>query len=169
MNPSSSGWIEKFGHLVKEYHGLYTHFDELYSHLKSTGFIYGINIKIPEFIQPEHPLSEDEKAKINLLAALYFTYRLKEKEANFNQFLEQIFEFYKQLGVTKISLLYKILNGKKTSSQLEKLVDSRIYIDDNVISKTFNSIITNSLLFIDVLTFKKYLEAKTDLKKYAET
>jgi len=168
MNPSSSGWIEKFGHLVKDYHGLYDNFNELYQHLKSTGFIYGINIKIPEFIHPEHPLSEDEKAKINLLTALYFTYRQKEKEADFNQFLDQIFEFYNQLGVNKISLLHKILNGKKTSSQLEKLIDSRIYIDDNVISKTFNSIITNSLLFIDVLTFKKYLDSKTDLKKYAE-
>ena len=168
MNPSSSGWIKKFGHLVKDYDGLYDNFEALYLHLKSTGFIYGINIKIPEFIHPEHPLSEDEKAKINLLAALYFTYKQKEKFAEFSQFLDKIFEFYNHLGVNKISFLHKILNGKKTSTQLEKLIDSRIYIDDNVISKTFNSIITNSLLFIDVLTFKKYLESESDLKKYAE-
>lgn len=168
MNPSASGWIDKFGHLVKDYHELYDSFDELYAHLKNIGFIYGINVNIPEFIHPEHPLSEDEKAKINLLTALYFTYRQKNKEVNFSKFLEDIFEFYNQLGINKISFLNKILTGKKTSSQLEKLIESRIYLDDNVISKNFNSIITNSLLFIDVLTFKKYLEVKTDPKKHAE-
>ncbi len=168
MNPSASGWIDKFGHLAKNYHGLYENFGELYQHLKSIGFIYGININIPEFIEPELPLTEDEKAKINLLTALYFAYIQKEKKTDFNEFLEYVFEFYTQLGVGKISFLNKILSGNKTSSQLEKLIDSRIYLDDNLISKTFNSVITNTLLFIDVLTFKHYIEDKIDIKEHAK-
>src|SRR5690606_30913947 len=48
------------------------------------------------------------------------------------------------------------------------LVNSRIYLEDNLISKTFNSTITNSLLFIDVLTFKRYLEGEKDIKKIAQ-
>jgi hypothetical protein len=168
MNPSSNGWIDKFGHLVKDYQNLYDSFDELYLHLKELGFIYGININIPKFIYPEHPLSEDEKAKINLLTALYFTYKNHTQSTDFIKFLETIFEFYTQLGIGKISFLQKILNGKQTSLQLEKLLDSRVYLEDNVISKTFNSIITNSLLFIDVLTFKSYLEHKNDVKEHAK-
>jgi Asp-tRNA(Asn)/Glu-tRNA(Gln) amidotransferase C subunit len=50
---------------------------------------------------------------------------------------------------------------------LEKLIDSRVYLEDNVISKTFNSIITNSLLFIDVLLFKRYLSDSVGIKTYA--
>lgn len=168
MNPSSTGWIDKFGYLVKDYQSLYDNFDELYAHLKQLGFIYGINVQIPEFIHPEHHLSEDEKAKINLLTALYFTYKDKTGTSDFSKFLEKIFDFYTQLGIGKISLLQKILNEKKTSAQLEKLINSRVYIEDNVISKTFNSIITNSLLFIDVLTFKRYLAQKEDIKEYAK-
>tara|TARA_R110002012_G_scaffold322108_1_gene555940 strand:+ start:56877 stop:58061 length:1185 start_codon:yes stop_codon:yes gene_type:complete len=168
MNPSSNGWIDKFGYLVKDYQSLYDNFDELYTHLKELGFIYGINIRIPEFIHPEHPLSEDEKAKINLLTGLYFTYKNKTGTTDFSKFLEAIFEFYTELGIGKISLLQKILNGKKTSSQLEKLIESRVYLEDNVISKTFSSIITNSLLCIDVLTFKSYLDEKKDSKAHAK-
>src|SRR5690606_26172337 len=44
----------------------------------------------------------------------------------------------------------------------------RIYLEDNLISKTFNSTITNSLLFIDVLTFKRYLEGEKDIRKIAQ-
>ncbi|WP_394750538.1 LETM1-related biofilm-associated protein [Spongiimicrobium salis] len=167
MNPSATGWIDKFGFLLQEQLGAYPNFDVLYNDLKSCGFIYGINTTTTNLIQTEHSLSEDENAKINLLTALYFTYSFKNKEMDFEVFLDCIFEFYQRLEVGKISFFNKILSGNKTSSQLEKLIDSRVYLDDNVISKTFNSIITNSLLFIDVLTFKEYLEGKSDIKKHA--
>lgn len=168
MNPSASGWIDKFGHLVKDNNNYFGSFEDLYALLKSTGFVYGINLDIPPFIIKEVPLSEDEKAKINLITALYFTYKLKNKEPDFEAFLGSIFMFYKDLGINRISFLNKFLTGKKTSSKLENLLNSRIYLEDNVISKTFNDIITNSLLFIDVLSFKKYLEGETFIKEYAQ-
>ncbi|MEQ8421055.1 MAG: LETM1-related biofilm-associated protein [Arenibacter algicola] len=168
MNPSASGWIDKFGYLVKDNNDYFSSFEDLYSLLKSTGFVYGINLDIPPFIIKEVPLSEDEKAKINLITALYFTYKLKNKEHNFEAFLGYIFMFYKDLGINRISFLNKFLTGKKTSSKLENLLNSRIYLEDNVISKNFNNIITNSLLFIDVLSFKRYLEGETSIKEYAQ-
>ena len=168
MNPSSAGWIDKFGSIVNILPCSYKNFDELYDSLKSYGFIYGINISAPGFVKAEYELSEDENAKINLLTGLYFTYELKYGKTGFDQFLSIIFRFYQELEVSKISFLNKILTGRKTSLQLEKLIESRVYLEDNIISKTFNSIITNSLLFIDVLTFNNYLEGNSSCRDYAK-
>lgn len=169
MNPSTSGWIDKFGHIADDSLNDYINFRKLYEGLKKTGFVYGINIKVPRFIKTDIHLSEDEKAKINLLSGLYFTYNLSMPNGDFEDFLKEIFNFYRDLEIGSISFLNKILAGKNTASKLEKLMDSRVYLEDNVISKTFNSIITNSLLFIDVLTFKKYLEKNVDIKEYAQS
>lgn len=168
MNPSASGWIDKFGSLVNKKPSCYTTFNDLYKTLKKTGFVYGINVNVPESFSIELELTEDEKAKINLLTALYYTYSFTTKKIKFNAFLESVFHFYETLNITNVSFLNKILTGKKTSSQLEKLIDSRIYLDDNVISKTFNSIITNSFLFIDVLIYKRYLDGELDVREHAQ-
>ncbi len=168
MNPSGPGWIEKFGHLVKGGDSPYPDFNALYEALKDAGFIYGINLGIPHFIETEHPLSEDEMAKTNLLSGLYFTYKFHRSDCSFKNFLDAIFRFYKELDVGSTSFLHKILTGKKTSAQLEKLIDTRVYLEDNVISKTFNSVITNSLLFIDILTFRKFLEREGPIRQHAQ-
>jgi len=168
MNPSGPGWINKFGEVVSNKAGIYSDFSTLYESLKTNGFVYGINVKIPSFINIEHTPSEDEMAKINLVSALYFTYSLERRDTNFNDFLETIFSFYKELNVSQISFLNKILTGSKTSAQLEKLIDSRVYLEDNVISRTFNSIITNSLLFIDVLTLRHYLRGGKKIREHAQ-
>ena len=88
MNPSASGWIDKFGFLVRKHEDAFLGFDSLYTSLKQVGFVYGISTGIPPFIVPEHKLSEDEKAKINLLSALYFTFLLERNENDFDAFLE---------------------------------------------------------------------------------
>lgn len=167
MNPSGPGWINKFGEIVKNKSGIYADFSTLYASLKEYGFVYGINIGIPSFISIEHSPSEDERAKINLLTALYFTFAIEREDRQFVEFLESIFSFYKELNVRQISFLNKVLTGKKTSAQLETLIDSRVYLEDNVISRTFNSVITNSLLFIDVLTYRYYLRGEKEIVEQA--
>ncbi|WP_339627612.1 LETM1-related biofilm-associated protein [uncultured Maribacter sp.] len=167
MNPSASGWIEKYGSVVQKHQNAFPDFDALYYTLKKSGFVYGLNSGIPDFIHPEHILSEDEKAKINLLNALYFTYQLKDG-GDFNDFVEQVYKFYEVLKIDTSGFFGKLFTGKKTSAKLEKLMASRIYIEDNIFSKTFNSLITNSLLFVDVLLFKHYLNNIEDLKTKAE-
>ena len=167
MNPSASGWIEKYGSVVQKHQNTFPDFDALYNTLKKSGFVYGLNSGIPDFIRPEHILSEDEKAKINLLNALYFTYKLQDG-GDFNDFIEQVYKFYEVLKIDTSGFFGKLFTGKKTSAKLEKLMASRIYIEDNIFSKTFNSLITNSLLFVDVLLFKHYLNDIEDLKTKAE-
>jgi len=168
MNPSAPGWIDKFGHLVKDNNDIYSTFQDLYGGLKKAGFVYGINIKVSRFVVTEHRLSEDENAKINLLTALYFTYRIEREVSDFNLFLESILRFYQDLEVSGLTFINKLLAGNKTTTKLEKLLDSRVYLEDNVLSKTFNSIITNSLLFIDVLTYRFYLQNSTEARKHAQ-
>ena len=75
MNPSAPGWIKKFGSLLKTEELPYSSYKELYLELLDNGFVYGIHLDIPSFIPTEHKLSEDEIAKINLLTALYFSYK----------------------------------------------------------------------------------------------
>lgn len=168
MNPSATGWIGKFGQLVKNDDKYCSSFETMYSQLKKTGFVYGINLNVPDFIIIEHSLSEDEKAKINLLSGLYYTHKFITGDSSFEVFVKCLLKFYQGLDITKISFINKLLMGRKTTAKLEMLINSRIYLEDNLISKTFNSVITNSLLFIDVLTFRRYLEGEQNLKQIAQ-
>mgnify|MGYP004449971375 CR=1 FL=1 len=168
MNPSASGWINKFGHLVNNESSPYGSFDSLYKDLKAHGFIYGVHLNIPSFIEVEHTLSEDEIAKINLLTALYFTYTFEKGKTDFTQFVDTVFAYYQSLEVGRISFLNKILTGSKTESQLEKLIDSRIYLSGNTFNRTFGNSLTNSLLYVDVLIFMTYLQGKMDVKQHGQ-
>ncbi|MDT0607109.1 LETM1-related biofilm-associated protein [Croceitalea rosinachiae] len=168
MNPSSPGWINKFGSLLKTKEVPFLTYEELYLELLNHGFIYGIHLDIPSFITTEHRLSEDEIAKINLLAGLYFSYRFEVDNSNFEEFVETVFTFYQEMEVGRISFLNKILSGNKTMTQLEKLLDSRIYLNGNVFNKAFGNSLTNSLLYIDVLIFKAYLSNTPSLTMHAQ-
>ncbi|MBO6588941.1 MAG: hypothetical protein JJ885_04190 [Muricauda sp.] len=168
MNPSASGWINKFGHLVDQESSYFDDFESLYRELKANGFIYGVHLNIPSFIPVEHSLSEDEIAKINLLTALYFTYTFEVGKTDFEAFVNKVFEYYQSLNVSRISFLNKILTGSKTESQLEKLIDSRIYLSDNTFSRALGNSLTNSLLYVDILIFIVYLKGEKDMMEHAQ-
>lgn len=169
MNPSASGWIEKYAHIVKGNKSLPNDFATLYRQFKEMGFVYGINTRIPTYILPEHTLSEDEMAKINLVSSLYSCYRIQGRSAKFGEFLEHLLDFYSKLNISNPKFIDKFFRGKKPAAQLEKLIDARVYIEDNVLSKTFNQNITNSLLFSDVLLFKRFLENPNNIIDHAQT
>lgn len=168
MNPSSSGWINKFGHLVDQESFPFEDFNDLYQELKTSGFIYGVHLRIPSFIEVQHTLSEDEIAKINLLTALYYTYTFEVGKTDFEAFVNKVFEYYQSLDVSRISFLNKILMGSKTESQLEKLIDSRIYLSDNTFSRALGNSLTNSLLYVDILIFIVYLRGKKNMMEHAQ-
>lgn len=167
MNPSSSGWIKKFGHIINNDDSGYLQYQDLYNALLKHGFIYGVHLTVPDFIETEHSFTEDEVAKTNLLTALYFTYRLETGKGNFDDFVETVFSYYTSLEVGKISFLNKILTGKKTEAQLEKLLDSRIYLNGSAFSRAFGNSLTNSLLYVDILIFRQYLKQHHNLVSHA--
>ncbi len=163
MNPSAQGWIKKFGYLLKQNPPGYATFDDLYSALVDYGFVYGIHLRVPDFVKAEHSFTEDEVAKTNLLTALYYAFTFETGNTDFNAFVATVFEYYTSLEVGKISFLSKILSGKKTEAQLEKLLDSRIYLNGSAFSRAFGNSLTNSLLYVDVLIFRRYLQGHIDL------
>ncbi|SFS51088.1 LETM1-like protein [Zhouia amylolytica] len=167
MNPSAQGWIYKFGSLIKDKQDLFTDEEGLYSILRGMGFVYGANVEVLPFLNYHLDYSEDELAKINLITALYYTYKLNTAKPSFENFINDSVNFYKELEGDNFSFFDKIFGGNKNDSKLEKYLHSRVQIDENILTKSFNKIITNSLLYVDVLTFGHYLKSKESPKQYA--
>ncbi|MCO5725354.1 LETM1-related biofilm-associated protein [Robiginitalea marina] len=168
MNPSAPGWIDKFGSLTGDRPMPYTDYRGLDSDLRACGFLYGINVGIPATVVPPYPLSQDENAKVNLLAGLSYSYRLARPGGDFASFLATALEFYHKMELAQPNLLQKVFRSGKPASQLEKLLDSRVYLGEPLLSRTFNSTITNMLLPLDLLGFRAYLGGIADPKSHVQ-
>ena len=168
MNPSATGWVTKLGQILVEQADRYESYDPLYEELKKTGFVYGVHIAPLPFIASSHPLTEDETAKVNLLAALYFCFTLAEDSTSLDEFISSLFDFYLEMGIANLKQTQKILDGHKDGVQLEKLLDSRIYLGGNVFNKSFGNNLTNALLYIDVLIYMGYLRGEVSVQVHAQ-
>ena len=167
MNPSTAGWIEKFCSQISKKGIPFENYSNLYSNLKDYGFIYGVNVDITNKIEKTLTYSEDEFAKLNLMTGLYHVYYFRKGAIKTDEFVNTLLDFYKLLEVSDLSLWDKLFIGKSDISMLERLIHDRVQIDDNVITRNFNKSITNSLLFVDVLTFDSYLSEAIEPKSYA--
>ena len=157
MNPSASGWIQKFETLPKTNLVELYHFNMIYHHLRANGFLYGLS-QVPIIdIQSEQKLSQDEIEKVNLFTALFATYTLRHKSIDFNAFITSVLEFYKAIEVFELSLWDKFIAGKDQKQQLERILHEHIQIDQNMFTKHFYKSTTNALLFIDVLGYHQFL------------
>lgn len=167
MNPSATGWILKYGSLRAKEPPPYQDLRALDTDLRSCGFMYGINVGHPGYISPAYRLSQDENAKVNLLTGLFYSYRILNPDTSFEDFLKTVKDFYRELEIGQPNIIQKIFRSGKPATQLEKLLDSRVYLGEPILSRTFNSIITNVLLPIDLLVFREFLRGKSNLKAYA--
>ncbi len=167
MNPSANGWISKFCSQISKKGMPFKSFDVLYQALKEYGFIYGVNVGITENVEQIHRYSEDELAKVNLLTGLYHIYRFHNSDFNKDAFINSLLKYYKSLEVSDLSLWDRFVIGKSETTLLERLIHDRVQIDDNLLTRNFNKSITNSLLFVDVLTYEHYLNNDIDPKSYA--
>jgi hypothetical protein len=55
------------------------------------------------------------------------------------------------------NLFKKVLPNGSPSLNLEKIIDTRVQTNVDIINKNFSHIVTNALLFIDILAFRQYL------------
>ena len=164
MNPSSSGWIKKLLKIVSSSDTFFNDSEDLfYIALRDVGFIYGSNISVVKSLVESKELSADEICKINLFLALTYTH---EKSESTLDSVESIIDFYTQINAHKTSIFQDILGGKKSSSQLEKIIHKRVQINDNIITKNFDYFVINALLFVDVLAYQEYLNTNSITSDY---
>lgn len=160
INPSISGWIDKF---FTEQNFSDTHIasetaDNFYKKVRKTGFIYGhiIAIDTPISIDTKGWF-KDEISKVSLLNNLYGVFCLTNNIINSEIFISKAVDFYHQMHPEGFNLFKKILPKHSKSLTLEKIIDERVQTNESIISKNFSHLVTNALLFIDVLAFRQYL------------
>ncbi|WNM18012.1 LETM1-related biofilm-associated protein [Flavobacterium capsici] len=168
INPSVHGWIDKFFIEQKTSTPLtFSDATDFYVKTRATGFIFGHNI----YFDVINPIEFEEwtiveKSKIGLLNTLYKMYCFKSNSNDAADFIEKAVDFYKQITPEGFNPLKKMLASSSNSSKLEKIIHERVQTNEDMFSKNFSHVITNALLFTDVLAFKKYLEKEHITTKY---
>ena len=166
INPSANGWIEKFFQEQQLTNNFANDAKALYKAICKTGFIYGHVVSI--FSNPTietEKLKQEELSKLALLSTLFETFVSTKKSTDSANFIKVAGAFYEQISPKGFSLIDKIA-PPNANENLEALLNSRIQINKDSVSKSFSHIITNALLFIDVLAFQKYLIDNENSSKY---
>ena len=159
INPSASGWIDKF-FLEQKFseETVATNMDIFYQKVRNTGFIYGhiISFDTAKTIETKGWFKE-EISKVALLNTLYSAFRMNNLDNSTESFIKEAVAFYNQMHPQGFNLFKKILPKNSPALTLEKIIDERVQTNDSIISKNFSHLVTNALLFIDVLAFRQYL------------
>lgn len=157
INPSANGWIDKF-FVEQQPVAPIPDADLFYRNVRETGFIYGhiIGFHTPKTIDTSHWL-RDEISKVALLNILYQSFFYTTGNNNTTAFISEAVSFYNKMHPQGFNLFRKMMPGHSPSQNLEKIIDDRVQTNDNIISKNFSHIVTNALLFVDVLAFQQYL------------
>lgn len=168
INPSAPGWIEKF--FVEQNsasHAFVLTTEEFYTRTRKTGFIFGHIVGFDTAkgiaIEDLHP---EEISKIGMLNTLYKMYCLAKQDFNPNHFIAEAIAFYNLLTPKGFNPLQKMLPSSSDLSKLEKIIHERVQTNEDLFSKNFSHVITNALLFVDVLAFQKHLEKGSLPEKY---
>lgn len=158
INPSASGWIDKFFAQLKNKLPVHANSHDFYRSVRDSGFIYGHVVSFSNIDAKEtRGWTTEEITKVALLNTLYDVYRLVNKEDNHADFIASLITFYKVMTPEGFAFFKKVLPTSSKSHQLEEILDERIQTNDNIISRSFSHILTNALLFMDVLAYRQYL------------
>tara|TARA_R110000850_G_scaffold277086_1_gene422360 strand:+ start:91327 stop:92529 length:1203 start_codon:yes stop_codon:yes gene_type:complete len=170
MNPSSSGWIDKYIFVLGKPATTFSTQNEsnFYFALRETGFMYGLSIKtFHSFDNFDLKLTEEEIAKVNFLHALFTTYFQHNPENNYSDCLKSLIDFFKSISIKKHSFLPKMSFNSSDSKKLEHILNLRVEKSKNIKRQNFDRIITNALLYLDILAYKRFLNGEKNLPDYA--
>jgi hypothetical protein len=167
MNPSVQGWVKLFLSDYRPSEEDHMSHDELYKKLRELGFVYGFitGVETTPKIQMIGWL-EDEKTKLALLNALFISFKIETKSNDSSIFLASIIDFYNEIQPESFNWFKKILPSDSNYLKLEKKIDNRVKTNLNLVSKNFSNLITNALLFLDVLAYKRFLRGEKENIKY---
>lgn len=158
INPSAPGWIDKYLTEEQARPCIVVNPTEYYVALRRTGFIYGHIISIPtQVAEPIKDWLTEEVSKLALLHAMHKVYQLSIPQGNSVDFVAKSVTFYNEMHPQGFSWLHLVLPNSSASGDLEKIIAERVQTNDNLISKNFSHLVTNALLFVDVLAFRHYL------------
>lgn len=169
INPSVHGWIDKFfAEQNQVEHSFPLNETDFYARTRATGFIFGhvVSFDASIWIESKDRLPQ-ELSKIGMLNTLYQMYRLIKQKNDAEDFIVQAVSFYNSMIPKGFNPLKKMLESSLPSSKLEKIIHDRVQTNEDMFSKNFSHVITNALLFIDVLAFKQHLEKGTVPEKYS--
>lgn len=175
INPSASGWIDKFFSRHKpDKEPVACDAEQFYARVRATGFLYGhlVSFDTPKPVETKG-LTEEERTKLGLLITLFHAYGFTVGDSLRDDFVGKAMAFYREMLPQGPNLLKKVLAGNSESGELEEVINQRVRTNQDIISRNFSNIVTNALLFEDVLAFRQYLLLGTlphnYLKKLEET
>lgn len=167
INPSASGWIDKFFAQLKSKLPVHANSHDFYRSVRDSGFIYGHVVSFSNIDKKETKgWTTEEMTKVALLNTLYDVYRLVNKQDEPKDFIASVISFYKEMTPEGFDFLKKVLPASPKSHELEEVLDERIKTNDNIISRNFSHILTNALLFMDILAYRQYLVNNEIPEKY---
>ncbi|WP_353084702.1 LETM1-related biofilm-associated protein [Flavobacterium sp.] len=167
INPSANGWIDKY--FLEQSNTksiLETDILGFYKNIRSTGFIYGHIVSLNN--NSEVSIAQwnlEEVSKIALINTLFETYFFTTKSNNQNDFITKTVSFYQKITPIGFGFFEKIL-PTSDSHKLEGIIEERVQTNKDIISRNFSHIMTNALLFVDILAYRHYLIAGEVPDKY---
>lgn len=168
LNPSKSGWIKKYLHLVEKQEislfessrvGSCT-IESVQAKLAESGIIFGVYAK-SIFIKNH---GEDKWTNHEKLIILYFESMLLvylcNNPGDFKQedFLNQLEHFLNLSGSEEIDQIWSINRWLKVPSNIEKTIAERTRIPLNFNDKIWVSYLQNSLCYLDIVLFDDYVK-----------
>lgn len=158
INPSINGWIEKFIHQYANHFMTYATDEDFFLACQKSGLIYGyvINYHLKTDVE-DSKWDTEEKIKIGFFATLFVIYKMN-KGGNEKEFIETLIQFYKQISKGKFSFIKMVLPDANSFQKLESIINERLQTNDNIVTKNFTHMVTNAMLYIDVLAFEFYLK-----------
>lgn len=159
INPSASGWIDKYFIMQNAVsQTVFSTPEDFYFKIRQTGFIYGHVISFETTTKIETKgWVQNEIPKVALLNTLHAIFNFTETESNPATFISKAVAFYNEMNPQGFNIFKKVLPNGSPSLNLEKIIDDRVQTNIDIISKNFSHIMTNALLFVDVLAFRQYL------------
>ncbi len=169
MNPSSSGWIDKYIFILEKRHTKFpfSSTKSFYNTLRKVGFIYGFSIEpVMDLELKNVKLTEEEIGKINLLHALLNNFFQYHENATYPEAIDYILLFYAKLTKDKPSFMRKISFTTSKTKEVELLLSQRVEKNKTLEKYNFERIMTQALLFVDVLAYLYFLKGGKKVDKY---
>lgn len=161
INPSINGWIEKYLNQYADEISHYATDEDFFMACQHSGLIYGYVVKYHLNSEvDDEKWDTEEKIKVGFLSTLFALYKTNKKDT-VSEFIETIIQFYSQISKGKFSFMKMVLPDANSFQKLESIINERLQTNDNIVTKNFTHMVTNAMLFIDVLAFEFYLKNKT--------